>query len=57
MITKEDKKSILNAIGEIDVKDLEIDHADPSAVKWFRFGSYTGIKIVQNIIEQLSERT
>lgn len=62
MLTKAQKKLILDAFKMIDVKKLEIgDPKKPSwpdekAVKWFRFGSYNGLLMAQHIIKQLPEK-
>ncbi len=56
MLTKKDKELIIAAFGAVDVKKLEIDHPDPKAVKWFRFGSFIGIDIATKIINDLPER-
>lgn len=56
MLTKKDKKTILEALQGVDVKKLEIDHPDEKAVKWFRFGSFIGIDIATQIINQLPEK-
>lgn len=55
MLTKEDKKILVNALKMVDVKQMEIDHANPSIVKWFRFGSYNGLKIAVDIINEMPE--
>lgn len=55
MITAKDKENILAALRVVDVKKMNIDHADPRLVKWFRFGSYNGLLIAQEIIKQLPE--
>lgn len=56
MITEKDKENIIAALQTVDVKQMEIDHADENIVKWFRFGSFSGIKIAQEIIRQLPEK-
>lgn len=56
MLTQKDKKAILEALEMVDVKQLEIEHADPRVVKWFRFGSYNGMVIASEIIKQLPEK-
>lgn len=56
MLTKEDKKIILDAFKSVDVKELEIQHEDPVIVKWFRFGSYNAMQIASEIIRQLPEK-
>ncbi len=56
MLTKTDKKALLDALKMIDVKKLEIDLADPKLVKWFRFGSYNGLRMAEHIIENMPEK-
>lgn len=56
MLTKADKKMILDAFKMIDVKKLEIDLDDPKKIKWFRFGSYNGLMMASEIIKQLPEK-
>lgn len=53
MITQKDKDQILDALNQVDPKKLKIDHPNEMAVKWFRFGSYSGIQIASGIIKQL----
>ena len=55
MITKKDKEAILEAFKTVDVKELNIKHADERLVKWFRFGSYNGLMIAAEIIKRLPE--
>jgi len=55
MLTKEDKKILINALKNVDVKQMEIQHSDPRMVKWFRFGSYNGLKVASEIIKELPE--
>lgn len=55
MITKKDKENILAAFHTVDVKKMDLDHPDKRLVKWFRFGSYNGLLIAQEIIKQLPE--
>lgn len=57
MLTKAQKKLILEAFAMIDVKKLEIDLPDERSVKWFRFGSYNGLQMATEIIRQLPEKT
>lgn len=54
-MTKEEKKAILKAFKMIDVKRLELDHADPEIVKWFRFGSFTALQIASEIVKSMPE--
>jgi len=56
MITKKDKKELLDILKKIDLKQMTIDHPDPRAKKWFRFGNYNALQIVAEIIKQLPER-
>ena len=56
MLTKKDKQLIIEALSNVDVKKLEIDHPDEKAVKWFRFGSFIGIDIATKIINDLPEK-
>lgn len=56
MLTIKDKENILAAFDTIDVKEMEINHADESVVKWFRFGTHTGISLAKEIIRQLPEK-
>lgn len=55
MITKKDKANIIKALQTVDVKKMNLDHPDERLVKWFRFGSYNGVLIAQEIIKQLPE--
>lgn len=55
MLTKKDKETILKAFREVDVKKLELNHPDQKLVKWFRFGSFTGIDIAKQIILSMPE--
>lgn len=56
MLTKEDKKAVLKAFKLVDVKKMELDHHDPMAKKWFRFGSYSAMQIATEIIKQMPEK-
>ncbi len=56
MLTRKDKENIIAAFQTIDVKEMELEHADERVTKWFRFGSYTGLSIAQEIIKQLPEK-
>lgn len=56
MLTKKDKATLIKAFEEVDVKKLKIDHPSENAVRWFRFGSYTGIQIASEIIKGMPER-
>lgn len=55
MLTIKDKENILAAFDTIDVKEMKINHADESVVKWFRFGTHTGISLAKEIVRQLPE--
>jgi hypothetical protein len=55
VITAKDKENLIAALDTIDVKQMEIDHADPQIKKWFRFGSYSGLAIAKEVIRQLPE--
>lgn len=54
-LTKNQKKELVEILGSIDVKQLEIDIPDESSVKWFRFGSYNGLQIATEIIKAIDE--
>lgn len=56
MITAKDKANLIAALDTIDVKQMEIDHADPQIKKWFRFGSYSGLTIAKEVIRQIPEK-
>lgn len=56
MLTIKDKDNILAALDIIDVKKMEIEHVDERAVKWFRFGAYTGISLAKEVVRQLPEK-
>ncbi len=56
MITKKDKDLILAAFKNVDVKKLQLDHPDQKAVKWFRFGSFIGLDIAAEIVNNLTEK-
>lgn len=56
MITAKDKQNLIAALDTIDVKQMEIDNADPRIIKWFRFGSYNGLAIAKEVIRQLPEK-
>lgn len=55
MITKEDKEMILAIFKQVDVKQMNIEHQDPKLVKWFRFGSFNGMRVASEIIKNLPE--
>lgn len=56
MITKKDKEYIIEALRSVDVKKMELEHPNERFVKWFRFGSHSGLLIAQEIIKQLPEK-
>jgi hypothetical protein len=56
MLTTQDKATILEALKQIDVKKLQLDHPNKQAVKWFRFGSYIGLDIASEVIKNLPEK-
>lgn len=56
MITKKDKDNIIKALQTVDVKEMHLDHPNERLVKWFRFGSYNGLMVAQEIIRQLPEK-
>ena len=53
MITEKDKQNIVKALQTVDVKQMNIEHNDDDFIKWFRFGSYNGLSVAQEIIRQL----
>lgn len=53
MITQKDVDAILDALAQVDVNKMEIDHPDPQVVKWFRFGSFSGMQIAAEIVKQM----
>lgn len=55
MLTKEDKETLINALKMVDVTKMEIEHENPKIVKWFRFGSFNGLRIAAEIIKQMPE--
>jgi len=55
MITQKDVDAILDALAQVDVKKMELDHPNPMAVKWFRFGSYSGMQIAAEIIKSMKK--
>lgn len=55
MLTKREKENIIKALQTVDVKKMNVDHTDERLVKWFRFGSYNGLLLAQEIIKQLPE--
>lgn len=52
-MAEEHKLEILATIESIDVKKFDLEHDNPMAVKWFRFGAHTSIEIVKEIIKNL----
>lgn len=57
MLTKKDKQAIIDNLKKVDVKKMEIDHENPAIVKWFRFGSYSGMQIAAEIIKAMPEKS
>ena len=55
MLTKEDKDAVREALKKINVKEIDLDHPNPMAVKWFRFGVFSSLQIVGDIIKQMPE--
>lgn len=55
MITQKDKNRIVKALQTVDVKKMQLDHPNERLVKWFRFGSYNGLLLAQEIIKALPE--
>lgn len=53
MLTQKDKEIIIKALQTVDVKQMSIDNPDPMKTKWFRFGSYNGLLLAQEIIKAL----
>lgn len=56
MLTAKDKETILTAFKIVDVKNMEIENADPMLIRWFRFGSYNGMMVASEIIKALPEK-
>lgn len=56
-MTKKEKNDLLKLIKSIDVKELEIDIDDESYEKWFRFGSYNGLRLACEIITKFQEKS
>lgn len=56
MLTKADKTALISAIKKVDVKKMEIEDQPENITKWFRFGSYNGLKIATEIILQMPEK-
>lgn len=54
MITKADKALLIKLFKSVDVEQLDIDN--PESVKWFRFGSYNGLQIACEIVNNLPEK-
>ena len=55
-LTKKQKEEIIEIIGRVDPKKLDIDLEDESKVKWFRFGSHNGLQIAVEIIKAINEK-
>lgn len=56
MLTRRDKKELIEILKQIDVKKMDLSHAEANNVKWFRFGTYHALNIVTDIISQLPEQ-
>lgn len=56
MLTRQDKKELIEILNQIDVKKMDLSHAEANNVKWFRFGTYNALNIVTDIISQLPEQ-
>lgn len=56
-LSKKEKLQIVEMLKNVDVKKLEIEHKDERIVKWFRFGSFTGLRIACEIIMALPEKS
>lgn len=56
MLTKKDKSDIIKNFRKVEMKQMEIDHEDPMAVKWFRFGAYTAMAIAAEIVKDMPEK-
>ena len=52
MITQRDKNQIIKALRLVDAKKMDIDTPEKRLIKWFRFGSYSGILVAIEIINQ-----
>lgn len=55
-LSKKEKRDLLELFKSVDVKLLEIDHNDERIVRWFRFGSYSGLQIACEIIKAIPEK-
>lgn len=56
ILTKKQKEELLNAMRMVDVKKMDIDHPEIRLIKWFRFGSYNGLMVAQEIIKNWPEK-
>lgn len=56
-LNKKEKLALVELLKNVDVKKLEVEHKDERIVKWFRFGSFTGLRIACEIIMSLPEKT
>lgn len=56
ILTKKQKEEIINAFRLVDVKKMDIDHPERRLIKWFRFGSYNGLQVAQEIIKNWPEK-
>ena len=52
-MTGKDKIALVKALKQIDVRRLEVSHPDETLVKWFRFGSKTGIDMAIQVIKEI----
>lgn len=55
-LTKAQKKEVIDLLKQVDVKKLDIDLDDKTKVKWFKFGSYNGMRIATEIIKAMPEQ-
>jgi hypothetical protein len=55
MLTKKDKDDLIKILTNVDVKKVDIDHKNPNAIKWHRFGVYIGLRIACDIIKELPQ--
>lgn len=54
-MTANEKVELIDIIKNINVKEMEIEHADPTIEKWFRFGNFNALHIVCEVIKALPE--
>lgn len=55
MLTTEEKTALINAIKDIDVKKITCEHENTNIQKWYRFGTYLGLRMACDIIKALPE--